>query len=103
MARGRAQSRQRFQPLVNRLVAEGLVEARPNPAHKQSPLIALTPLGQTTVTRIVDLEKKLREQVRVASSVRQVAQAWSVLRDVRSALEQQLPRLLADAARRRKR
>ena len=32
MAREREQSRQRFQPLVNALIADGLLEAVPNPA-----------------------------------------------------------------------
>src|SRR5919109_832728 len=39
LARARAQSRQRLQPLVNALVDEGLLATEPNPLHKQSPLV----------------------------------------------------------------
>jgi len=43
LARARAQSRQRLQPLVNHLVREGLLELAENPAHARSPLVVLRP------------------------------------------------------------
>jgi DNA-binding MarR family transcriptional regulator len=94
MARGRAQSRQRFQPLVNRLVADGLVEARLNPMHVRSPLIVLTARGEKLAARIVEREAALMARFRLSRSPRSVAQAAAVLRDVRLALETQLPLLL---------
>ncbi|HPA02756.1 MAG TPA: MarR family winged helix-turn-helix transcriptional regulator, partial [Chiayiivirga sp.] len=39
---------------INLLLDEGLVQALPNPAHKRSPLYALTALGQTTYDAIDD-------------------------------------------------
>lgn len=39
---------------INLLVDEGLVQALPNPAHKRSPLYALTPTGQTTYDALAD-------------------------------------------------
>lgn len=45
MARARGLSRQHFQTKVDALAARGLVEARPNPAHARSVLIALTGEG----------------------------------------------------------
>lgn len=103
MARARTQSRQRFQPLVNRLVADGLVEAMPNPAHKQSPLIALTARGQKTVKQIVETERALRARVTLTNPPASVKRAAAVLRDVRQALENQLPGILETARRRSRR
>jgi DNA-binding MarR family transcriptional regulator len=100
MARARAQSRQRFQPLVNRLVADGLADIRPNPRHMRSPLIALTAKGEKAATQIVRREAALSGRVRLSRSPRSVAHAAAVLRDVRLALETQLPRLLRVRPRR---
>jgi DNA-binding MarR family transcriptional regulator len=95
MARGRAQSRQRFQPLVNGLIADGLVEAVPNPSHKSSPLIALTRRGERSVRTILERESSLRARFRIESSPAAVRRAAMVLREVRHALIAQLPELLA--------
>ncbi len=40
-------ARQQIQLLVNALEDQGLVERKPNPAHKRSPLFALTEAGRT--------------------------------------------------------
>jgi DNA-binding MarR family transcriptional regulator len=101
MARRRAQSRQRFQPLVNQLMADGLVEARANPSHKASPLIALTARGRQTVERIVQRERSLLEGVAISKGPAAVGRAVIVLREVRRALERQLPDLLRNSSRRR--
>lgn len=90
MARDREQSRQRFQPLVNALIADGLLQAVPNAAHKQSPLIALTAKGRQAVRRIHAIEKAWRPRVDVAISQTRLAAATRVLRDVRSGLERLL-------------
>jgi DNA-binding MarR family transcriptional regulator len=39
-------TRQGAQKQLNLLFAQGLVQARPNPAHKRSPLYVMTPLGR---------------------------------------------------------
>ena len=65
MAREREQSRQRFQPLVNALIADGLLEAVPNPAHRQSPLIALTAKGERAVQRVQQIEVEWRPRLNV--------------------------------------
>ena len=101
MARARAQSRQRFQPLVNRLVADGLVETQPNPAHKVSPLIALTAKGHKLVKDIIARERALKSRFRLATPEHRVRLAAAVLREVRQALEDQMPRLLAATRRSR--
>ena len=89
LARARAQSRQRLQPLVNALIDEGLLGTQPNPLHKQSPLVVLTARGQKLAQEIADHEGRLREKLPLASSRRRVAEAVEVLRDVRQALERQ--------------
>lgn len=91
LARARAQSRQRFQPLVNELIADGLIAAHSNPMHTRSPLMALTSRGQKTVKQILETEAALRARLKLTSSPGNMARAAAVLRDVRLALEQQLP------------
>lgn len=39
---------------INLLVDEGLIQPLPNPAHKRSPLYALTPIGQTSYDALAD-------------------------------------------------
>jgi DNA-binding MarR family transcriptional regulator len=95
MARARAQSRQRFQPLVNGLVADGLVEVRPNPGHKQSAFVALTSRGEKAVQQIVEREGTLRARLTVISTPTSILRAVAVLREVRHAMEAQLPALLS--------
>jgi DNA-binding MarR family transcriptional regulator len=87
MARRRAQSRQRFQPLVDALIAGRLLEALPNPAHKQSPLIALTARGRKTVDRIHRIERLWRSRLKIAAPARHVTQSVEVVREVRMELE----------------
>ena len=87
MAREREQSRQRFQPLVNALIADGLLHAVPNEAHKQSPLIVVTPKGHKAVQRIHAIEKAWRLRLDVSISKTRLADATRVLHDVRVGLE----------------
>lgn len=87
MARQREQSRQRFQPLVNALMADGLLHAIPNPAHRQSPLIDLTPKGRTTVQRIRQIEAAWRPRLNLAVSKARLKDTVDVMRQLRAALE----------------
>jgi DNA-binding MarR family transcriptional regulator len=87
MARRRAQSRQRFQPLVNALIAEGLLQTVPNAAHKQSPLIVLTSRGRKTVERIHKIEQAGRSRLRIKATAPQVEESVAVIREIRLALE----------------
>jgi DNA-binding MarR family transcriptional regulator len=87
MAREREQSRQRFQPLVNALIADGLVQAVPNPAHRQSPLIALTPKGERAVQRIQEIEVEWRPRLNVNVSTLRLKEAHEVMQLIRAELE----------------
>jgi len=49
IARAMGLTRQAVQRLVNELVADGLIEGRPNPAHRRANLFALTDLGEAAV------------------------------------------------------
>ena len=93
MAKEREQSRQRFQPLVNALIEDGLLEAVPNAAHKQSPLITLTTSGRRTVKGIFAIERAWRGRLELRVTRGRLVVATGVLREVRDALE----RLLRDA------
>ena len=90
MARRRSQSRQRFQPLVDALMTDGLLQAMPNPAHKQSPLIVLTARGRKMVDRIHRIEGMWRSRLKLTQPARQIAQSVEVVRAVRLELERLL-------------
>ena len=90
LAREREQSRQRFQPLVNALIADGLLQAVPNAAHEQSALIVLTAKGRRTVRRIHAIEKAWRPRLEVPIAKARLAAATRVLRGVRGELERLL-------------
>ena len=51
-------SRQHIQVTVNALLDDGLIEARPNPRHKRSPLIALTYVGRELFRKIRNIESE---------------------------------------------
>jgi DNA-binding MarR family transcriptional regulator len=51
LARIRSTSRQNIQVLVNRLLRDGYVEVRTNPAHKRSDLVHLTPKGEALLAQ----------------------------------------------------
>ena len=89
MAKVRAQSRQRLQPLVNALIDDGLVEALPNPAHKHAHLIAITARGRRQIQRMLATESTFRARLTIESSVRRISQSADVLREMRQAVEAQ--------------
>ena len=92
IARARAQSRQRFQPLVNGLLRDGLVRAIPNPAHRQSPLIELTARGRRLVARIHAIEERGRGRVAEGVSAASITRAVAVLRVVTLDIDRELQR-----------
>ena len=68
LARARPVARQHIQVLVNDLVTLGFVETQPNPAHKRSPLIALTAAGARRFEAIRRAESKLLKSLRLSLS-----------------------------------
>jgi len=69
IARTKQVSRQHIQVNVDGLAAIGLVEARSNPAHKRSALIALTPSGSHIFQEI--RRRELAEAHRIAANTSQ--------------------------------
>ncbi|MBQ1158374.1 winged helix-turn-helix transcriptional regulator [Streptomyces sp. A73] len=63
MGRAQALSRQFVQRMVNDAAERGLAEATPNPAHRRSPLIRLTPAGEAAMTALHARERSLLSQV----------------------------------------
>ena len=88
LAAARAQSRQRLQPLVNSLVAEGLLERKPNPFHQRSALIGLTKQGDAAVRHFLATEARLRASLPLDVSVRSLDAAAKVLRAVNEMFDQ---------------
>lgn len=87
VARERFEARQRVQPLVNALLADGLLESRPNPAHKRAPLVALTARGEAMVRTITERESGLRARLKLRIPSADLARAAQTLRAVRQALD----------------
>lgn len=102
MARARAQSRQRFQPLVNALRRDGLVKLVPNPAHKQSALVALTARGRSEVLRIHRVESRGRDGVGSRLPVHQLSNCADVMQAMVIEIEKVLAQDPAPAVASRK-
>lgn len=90
MARVRAQSRQRVQPLVNALIRDGLVQALPNPAHKQSALIALTARGRRAVARIHAIERRGHVDVATTVSTAAITKCAAILTEASGDIDRML-------------
>lgn len=88
MARARRVSRQHIQVLVNGLVADGLLEAAPNPAHKRSPLIRLSQAGRLRLRRIASTEDSLLARLPPHPGKAALIQAAETLETLRGSIEQ---------------
>lgn len=86
IARAKSVTRQHIQQIVDQLLAAGLVETRPNPAHKRSPLIAITPAGAARFARMRRREAAALERLATALDGLDAAAAAATLRRVRDAL-----------------
>lgn len=87
LARSRSFSRQHAQVLVNSLQREGLVELRPNPAHRRSPLVRVTETGRARLAEMVRREQRLWAAVAPALSPQQLAATETTLRTLRELFE----------------
>jgi DNA-binding MarR family transcriptional regulator len=80
VARRLGVSRQHILRLTNVMVHEGLVELLPNPDHKTSPLVNLTPKGQATLNAINEAARISNNEVMQEFTAANVAQLRSLLR-----------------------
>ena len=87
MARARPVSRQYIQTLVDVLAEEGYVELVPNPAHRRSSLVQLTPRGKQFVEETHRREAQLLADLPISIPERDLETAAAVVRTVREFFE----------------
>lgn len=86
IARRRHVTRQHIQTQVNALLAQGLVAAEDNPAHRRSPSIALTPDGARMIRRITDRERRFLARLDLPLDPQELARARRTLTTLRNAI-----------------
>jgi len=97
MARARGVSRQHIQQQVDALLDRGFIERQDNPAHKRSPIIALTDAGRALIQSVRADELDALARIQAGVSDNATAEAAQVLSAWRAALrrdkERRTPRL----------
>lgn len=81
--------RQYVQIMCNETLASGLVEQRPNPRHKRSPVLTLTEHGRTLIKEIISTEMKLMGKVGANLSDEDISTALEVVLTVADRLKTQ--------------
>jgi len=84
IARSRGVSRQHIQTIANALASSGLVTLQPNPAHKRSPLLALTKAGRDMIKLIAEREQSLTEPLVETLDRESLIAATNTLRHART-------------------
>ncbi len=92
LARARPVSRQHIQVLVNRLLELELVVTTPNPAHRGSPLVALTPAGRRRFTAMVARERDAFAHAKLPVPLGRLREATQTLHEVRRFLAERRER-----------
>ncbi len=87
LARARSVTRQHTQEVVDRLVADGLVELIANPAHARSRLVRATRRGAAMVEEMDDVDARVLIAIGGDLSVRDLAITARTLRAVRECFE----------------
>ncbi len=87
LARARPVARQWIQQLADELAERGLIEFLPNPRHKRSSLVALTPAGRTEYRRLNARVARLTRRLARAVPADDLARAAATLRRLRAALD----------------
>ncbi|MFI9820433.1 MarR family winged helix-turn-helix transcriptional regulator [Streptomyces sp. NPDC052013] len=88
MGRAQSISRQFVQRMVNDAAARGLVESVPNPAHRRSSLIRLTPDGSSEIASVLEREHALLREVGGGLTDSDVTACLRVLGAMLTALDQ---------------
>ena len=92
LARLREVSRQFIHTTVNPLLAEGLLETRPNPAHRRSRLLALTDKGTDLILRVMRREGALMHELASEFGSGEIRQAAEILVRVQEVIVKQMGR-----------
>jgi DNA-binding MarR family transcriptional regulator len=82
--------RQSVQRIVDELAEAGLVSFAPNPAHKRSKLVLMTPLGKRVFDRATDLWLPIADALVAGLDPRQLRKTTDNLAALRSRLEDSL-------------
>lgn len=98
LAAMRPVSRQFVQRLVDDLLQGDWVQAIPNPHHKRSPLIMLTPKGRTAITDMLETEEPYLAVLADGLSTDDLAAAARVLRAVADRISPEALEQLSDGA-----
>lgn len=88
IARRLGVSRQHILRLTTDMVAEGLVELVPNPDHKTSPLVQLTPAGRGTLATINRTADRSNDEVMQEFTAANVAALRALLRQFTEIVKQ---------------
>ncbi|GAA1672956.1 MarR family transcriptional regulator [Glycomyces endophyticus] len=87
IAREMGITRQSVQRIADLLAAKGMVEYRPNPAHKRAKLVAPTPEGLEAVRRIDPAHAAFADRLCGALGDDRAAEVLDALRDLAGALD----------------
>jgi len=87
LARARSVTRQNVQPVVDALVALGLVAPATNPRHRRSPRFVATPRGLALVARMDDNDARVLAAVGRGLAPGELAITARTLRQVRARFE----------------
>jgi|MudIll2142460700_1097286.scaffolds.fasta_scaffold22093_3 DNA-binding MarR family transcriptional regulator len=87
LALARSVTRQHTQEVVDRLVADGLVELVPNPAHKRSRLVRATRRGTALVAELDDTDARVLASISGGLSIHELAVTARTLQAVRTRFE----------------
>ncbi|MGZ3454499.1 MAG: MarR family winged helix-turn-helix transcriptional regulator [Polyangiales bacterium] len=87
LARARAIRRQSLQPVVDALVADGLVELVENPAHARSRLVRITKQGEALVATLDRIDERVLRSVGRGLNERDLAITSATLRALRRGFE----------------
>jgi len=89
IARTMGLTRQAVQRLINELMADGLIEARPNPGHRRARLFSLTSSGTSSFEAATARQAPWAEALAAGQSVPEIKAAEATLRALRARLEAQ--------------
>ena len=90
IARSKSVTRQHIQLLVDELATSDLVELKPNPAHRRSPLIALSRKGEALFASVRKLEGPFIERLATGLDARKTAATVQTLTALRRRAEELL-------------
>ena len=81
-------TRQNVQKIANDLVRDGLAEWRPNPDHRTSHLLALTPAGEQTLAKIASEAAAFHHRIAASLTDREVKAARAFARKLLDGLHE---------------